>query len=175
MHCPKCGIDINDDHPSCPQCGFSMAELDTALGSPPTRAGPVTDLASVISEAGGQRLQDRLQAFRDRTGCAFDLVTVAATAPRLPSEYVFWIFNRWKIGGEAHRGLLLLLAMQERRIEVEVGYSLEDIVSDAAAGAILQAHAVPFLKKGDVDGGLYHAVDILARLMEDGVRQEASA
>lgn len=171
MHCPKCAIDINDDAPQCPACGFHIDELDPVLGPPPDRAGLVTDLAGVLSEHGFQRLTECLQAFADQTGHEFLVITRDSTAPRLPSEYVFWLFNRWQVGGEAHRGMLVLLAMQERRIEVEVGHPLEDLVTDAAAATILEAHAVPFFREGAYDDGLFHAAHVLALVVADGLEQ----
>lgn len=174
MHCPKCAIDINDDQPQCPECGFSIQDLDEALGEPPPQADSVCDWAKVLSEAGTKAVRERLQQFVSRTGHPFILATIPTTSPRLPSEYVFWLFNRWKVGGDDHSGLLILLAIQERRIEVEVGFSLERFVTDEAAANILQFHAVPFLKASDFDGGVFHAVDILARVVEQGEAQEKS-
>ncbi len=175
MHCPKCAIDLNDDVPRCPQCGFTIDDLDPVLGPPPERAGLVTDLAGVLTEAGRERLTGRLREFAERTGDEFLVVTRETTEPRLPSEYVFWLFDRWRVGGEGHTGLLVLLAMKERRIEVEVGFALEHFVTDAAACEILQGHAVPFLKKGAFDDGLFHSVNVLALVVEDGRRQEQEA
>lgn len=172
MHCPKCNIDLNDDAPQCPACGFGLPELDAALGAPPPRAAPVADLAGVLDETACGRLGERLAAFGQRTGAEFLVATAASTAPRKPSEYVFWLLNRWQVGGADHRGLLLLLALQERRVEVEVGFSLEHHLTDAEAAAVLEHHAVPFLKRGDLAGGLYHAVDVLARVFEHGMAEE---
>jgi len=167
MHCPKCAIPINDPFPQCPQCGFHIRDLDKELGSPPERNNLVCDLAKAMGEPGLKLLCERLQAFTDRTGYAFYAVTIQTTAPRLPSEYVFWLFNRWNVGGDPHLGILMLLAIQERRIEVEVGCDLERFISDDAAAAILQHHAVPFLKRGRIDDGLYYAADVLGRFVEE--------
>ena len=172
MHCPKCAIDLNDDFPQCPKCGFSIDDLNAALGAPRERTGMIMDWANVVSDEGRKKLEERLQAFKTLTGGDFAIVTLETSAPRLPSEYVFWLFNRWQIGGESHTGLLLLLSMQERRIEVEVGFALERFVTDEAAALILQHHAVPFLKAGDVDGGLFHSINLLARIIEEGLAEE---
>ncbi|MBI3039218.1 TPM domain-containing protein, partial [bacterium] len=166
MHCPKCAIDINDDAPQCPKCGFSIEELDPVFGTPPERSGMIVDEPGVLNPDGTEKLLSRLKEFSQKTGFDFLLVIKQSTAPRLPSEYVFWLFNRWKVGGESHSGMLMLLAMNERRIEVEVGFSLEPFVTDEAATNILQFHAVPFLKKGDFNNGLFHGVDILSRIVE---------
>jgi len=75
-----------------------------------------------------------------------------------PAEMAFWLLNHWGIGGRQNRGLLVLLALEERRIEVEVGYGLEPIVSDAAADAILDEHIVPLLSAGDLAKALDESV-----------------
>ncbi len=172
MHCPKCAIDLNDDVPQCPSCGFSIDDLNKVLGTPKEKTGLIMDWAGVISDDGKKKLLGRLQHFQQQTGSEFLIATIQTTSPRLPSEYVFWLLNRWQVGGENHSGLLVLLAMQERRIEVEVGYSLERFVTDEAATLILQHHAVPFLKAGDFDGGLFYASDTLARVIEEGLAEE---
>ena len=171
MHCPKCAIDINDDFPQCPKCGFSINDLDMVLGVPAPRNGLVNDFAKALG-TGIPRLHERLQTFKDRTGYDFFVVTIETSAPRLPSERVFWLFNRWKVGGENHSGILILLSMQERRIEVEIGFELERFVSDEAAGLILQRHAVTFLKRGELDQGLFYSADVLAGLVEWLVQEE---
>ena len=171
MHCPKCAIDINDDSPQCPKCGFTIDELDPVFGTPPERKGLIRDDAKVISPEGEPRLAERLQAFQQKTGSELLLITRETSAPRLPSEFVFWLFNRWRVGGEKHSGMLLLLSMSERRIEVEVGVDLERFVSDEAASNILQFHSVPFFKKGKFEDGLYHGIDILARVVETGLQE----
>jgi len=174
MHCPKCAVDINDFSPECPKCGFHIRELDAVFGIPPERSDLITDLAKVFSDSGKKKIRERLQSFTERTTHAFFVIAKESTEPRLPGEFVFWLFERWNIGGESHAGLLILLSIKERRIEVEVGYDLERFISDEGAANILQFHAVPFLKHGDYDGGMYHAVDLLARIIEDEERREKS-
>ncbi len=167
MRCPHCQLDLNDPQPECPDCGFHIRDLDAALGEPPPREGrSVVDLASALSADGTERLQTLIGRWSERTGHDLVVVVVADTAPRLPSEYVFWLFNRWQVGGEGHTGVAVLLALSERRIEVEVGWPLERYLTDAAATLVLEAHAVPALRRGDLDAGLIFAVDVLARVIE---------
>ena len=166
MHCPHCGVDLNDDHPACPGCRFHIDDLDPLLGPPPPRTGDVLDLAGALSPAERARLQARCARLRGRTGAELVVAIVPDTAPRKPAEYVFWLFNRWGVGGADHRGILVLLALAERRIESEVGYALEEVVSDAVSGELLAAHAVPFLREGALGEGLYQACDVLAQLIE---------
>ena len=163
MKCPECEAYMNDNTPVCTGCGFDIHAFDKILQIPTERSGQIIDWAGVISEEGLVRINDRLQSFCADTGMDYCLVTLATSAPRSPREFVFWLFNRWQIGGDRHLGVLVLLAMNERRIEVEVGSELEKYITD---------DEVPFLKKGDIDNGLYHSLDMLGKIIEHGVTEE---
>ncbi|MBU1108532.1 MAG: TPM domain-containing protein [Candidatus Riflebacteria bacterium] len=172
MKCPQCEAYMNDCTPICSGCGFNITEFDKVLQIPTERTGLIMDWAEAISSEGLDRINTRLQSFCETTDMDYCLVTVSTSAPRSPREFVYWLFNRWQIGGENHLGVLVLLAMNERRIEVEVGHNLEKYISDDEAGGVLEHHAVPFLKKGDIDNGLYHSLDMLGKIIEHGVAEE---
>lgn len=172
MKCPGCEGIINDSQPHCDGCGFDIADFDKVLQIPAERSGAVNDWAGAISSEGQERLTGRLDQFNAETGIDFCLVTMLSSEPRSPREFAFWLFNRWKIGGEGHMGVLVLLSMAERRIEVEVGYNMEKYIDDDEAAGVLQHHAVPFLKKGDFDNGLFHSLDMLAKIFAHGLAEE---
>lgn len=163
---------MNDSTPVCSGCGFDIATFDTVLSTPTDRSGSIVDWAQAISSEGAEPIEKRLAEFTQKTSFDICLVTIDSTAPRLPREFVFWLFNRWKIGGDQHLGILVLLAMQERRIEVEMGNNLENYLSDDEAAGVLEHHAVPFLKKGDIDNGLFHSLDMLCRIVEHVAAEE---
>jgi uncharacterized membrane protein YgcG len=130
------------------------------------------DFAGVLSPAGLLTVEQRIHSFAEQTGCEICVATIKSSVPRLPSEYVFWLFNRWEIGGPAHMGIMLLLAVSEHRIESEVGCALEHIVTDEGSVQILRGHAVPFLSAGKFDDAVFHSVDVLARLVEMAFKLE---
>jgi uncharacterized protein len=172
MKCPNCEGFLNDDTPVCESCGFDIHEFDKVLTTPAERDGLINDWSSVLSEEGYSRIETRLQAFCEQTGMDYCLVTLETSAPRSPREFVFWLFNRWQIGGDKHLGVVVLLSLAERRIEVEVGNVLEKYITDDEAAGVLEHHAVPFFKKSDYDNGLYHSLDMLARIIEHGLSEE---
>jgi uncharacterized protein len=156
----------------CDACGLTFAMLDARMPVPPAQAGYVNDFAHVLIPAEVQRLVQRCQHVEAATQAEFIVVTVVTTAPLSPAEYVFWLANRWDMGGTENRGLLILLALQEHRIESEVGYGLESLLSDAESAQILQKHVVPFLRAEQYAEGLYQAVDVLGKVLE--VKQKAA-
>jgi uncharacterized protein len=172
MRCPRCSTEVSDAVPTCAGCGFGIADLDARLGEPPACRGRVTDDAGLLSPEGLVRIEQRARAFEGRTGAELRVVTRPTSRPCTPGEYAFWLFNRWDVGDiggqDVNRGLIVLVLRDERTIWCEVGHGLEGIVTDAAAGQILEAHAVPFLARGDVNEGVYQAVDVLAQVVEGG-------
>lgn len=166
MKCPHCGLIVTDRVPKCQGCGFSSHDLDRQLPLVPKRVGFVNDFAGVLSGQGKAQIDARLTQLHRTSGGDLALVTVKSTKPVKPSEYVFWLFNRWQVGGEAHAGVLILLAQKERRIECEVGYLWEPVITDGASGAVLYEHVVPLLQEGEVDEALLTGVERLADILE---------
>lgn len=165
MKCPHCGLELSDAAPACPGCGFTLDDLTRRLPAPPARRGAVNDFANLLSEPEAQAIGDLVADFRQRTGAEVVVVTVADTRPVKPAEYAFWLFNQWGIGGDAHTGVLLLLAQVERRIECEVGYSLEPVLSEAESGRLLDERVVPHLMEQRIGPALRAGVEaIIERL-----------
>ncbi len=173
MHCPHCAIDLNDPAPSCPDCGFHIRDLDAEFGLLPDREGLLLDGAEALTAAQRDEFASRLADITSATGCEVVVATVASSAPRLPSEHVFWLFNRWSIGGDGHVGVLILLALAERRVEVEVGHAVEGVISDEECTALLQHHAVPFFALERYGEGISHVLKVLEVVLVNGLRERA--
>jgi uncharacterized protein len=165
IRCPHCGTILAERMTACPQCDFSLATLDAHMPPPPLQAGPVNDWAGVLTAEDTQRLIQKCQAIHQAAQAELSVVTVETTTPLKPAEYIFWLANHWDIGGPENRGLLILLALHERRIESEVGYGLEPLLSDVESELIIQEHVVPYLYAGQYAEGLYQAVNALGQAL----------
>ncbi|MBI2376042.1 MAG: TPM domain-containing protein [Deltaproteobacteria bacterium] len=173
IRCPRCETRVQDATPKCASCGFGIEDLDLTFGQLPARNGLVNDFASLLSPEGSDRMRARVEKLERDQKVHLALVTIDTSAPGKPSEHAFWLFNRWNVGdfdGDQNRGMLILLARNERRIECEVGFGLEEVVTDEAAGEILERDVVPVLAAGRVEQGLEEAVEIFARLIEGAGR-----
>ena len=149
MKCPHCGLIVSDMVPKCFGCNFSIKTLNRLLSNPPQKLGYVNDFANLLSPEQQLQLSARLSKLSNNLDCELIAVTVAQTAPVKPSEYIFWLFNHWQIGGEKHKGVALLIAVKEKRIESEVGYGCEHIISDPETDEILAQYAVEKIRTGD--------------------------
>ena len=178
MKCPRCSREITAHEPRCAGCGFHIADLDALAVPPPKRRGLLNDFAGVIEPAWTDKLQTALETFRADAarvlpGAEIVIVTLKTTAPLTPQQYVFWLFNHWNVGGlraDENRGLLLLLALDERRVESEVGYGLESFVSDRLTGEVLDHVVVPLLKEGSYGEAFHFGVKLLADIVLEGLR-----
>jgi len=166
MKCPRCGLIVTDMIPECNGCGFHIRQLDKKIKHPPKRRGFINDFANVLSDEERKWFEDRLSEFYQKYGGEIVIVTLKSTKPIKPSEYVFWLFNRWDIGREKNAGVMILLALSERRIESEVGYSYEHIISDVESGQVLDDYVVPLLKEGKIYDALKNGVEKILGILE---------
>ncbi|MEW9124456.1 MAG: TPM domain-containing protein [Thermotaleaceae bacterium] len=130
----------------------------------PTGEFYVADFAGVLSNEGKDTI---IGVNRNYEATQEKPQIVVATVQNLQgleiNEYAVKLFEKWTIGNRTHdNGVLLLLALEERRIWIEVGYGLEGAIPDGRAGAILDA-VLPFLSQGDYSQGLLQAFTLLAK------------
>lgn len=94
------------------------------------------------------------------------LVTVPSIAPYTEFEYAQMLFDKWKIGKKGKdNGVIVLLAVRERRWRIQTGYGVEGILTDALCSRIGRNEIVPYFKQGEYAQGLYSGVLAIARLI----------
>lgn len=120
----------------------------------------VVDQADVIPPADEQALIAKLKAFRDKTGHQFAVATVTSLGGTSVEDYGNRLFRAWGIGDKTRNdGALLLIAPNERKVRIEVGYGLEGDLTDAVASLIIQHSILPRFKAGDIPGGVARGAD----------------
>jgi uncharacterized protein len=147
-----------------------------ALGGPtearqdlPVLSGPVTDLASVIDPQSATGLDRAIRALLASTGDTVVVVTV----PSLGSygsieDYAIRLFQQAGIGDrEKDNGVLVLLALAERRVRIEVGYGLEEFITDGFSGDTIRTYMLPAFRRDAYGEGLLAGTQaIIARIAE---------
>ncbi|ESZ74436.1 membrane protein [Mesorhizobium sp. L103C105A0] len=133
----------------------------------PALTGRVVDNAGIIDAATEAALTQRLADFETKGS---DQIVVA-TVPSLDGEeiepYATRLFNAWKLGQKAkNNGVLLLVAVNDRKMRIEVGYGLEATLTNQHATRIIEG-MVPAFRAGDFSGGISKAVDDMIMVIED--------
>ena len=129
----------------------------------------VNDFAGILSPAERESLEDRCRALRKKNGAQFAVVIVKSLEGGEIDDFTNKLFKQWGVGDKDRKdGLLLLVAMQDRKARLEVGYGLEPIIPDALAGRILDEHLFPAFKQQRYAVGLQAVVNRAAELVERG-------
>jgi uncharacterized protein len=146
---------------------IGLALLATACRSeaeaePAVQAGPVLDQAEVLSAQVEQSLDRELRQYWDQKDTAIVVVTVQNLNGRSIDESAQELFGKLGVGSRnSNRGLLLLIAPNERKARVEVGCGLETVVTDAVAAQIMDNIMVPRFAEGGFDAGAADGVNAL--------------
>jgi uncharacterized protein len=149
---------------------FLLALAAPALAAPdfPERGtAPVVDAANVIDDAAEAQLSQKLDDFEMRTGRQF----VVATVPDLQgydiADYGYQLGRYWHLGSkEENNGIILLVAPNEHKVRIEVGYGLESIIPDGLAYDIINQDMTPRFKAGDMTGGIVAGADRILQQLE---------
>jgi len=129
--------------------------------SPRLHDGWVSDLAGVVDEAQEQQIDNQVTALQAELGAELAVVTVSEVEGT-PKAFATELFNLWGIGdADANNGVLVLLVVDARRVEIETGYGVEGILNDGWLGRMMDDAMVPAFKAGDLGEGLVAGVDAI--------------
>ncbi|MCG6535144.1 MAG: TPM domain-containing protein [Syntrophales bacterium LBB04] len=126
---------------------------------PPKPSGAVNDFAQVIPAPYARNMEDLARQVLEKTGTAIVVATLPTIGDQDIAEYANRLYGQWGIGKKGQdKGVLILLALRERRIRIETGYGVEGILPDGLVGAILDKDVLPYLKEGNYGQALDNAM-----------------
>jgi uncharacterized protein len=144
----------------------------------PELTRPVNDFANIIDSADEQQLDQMIRRLQETTGDALVIATVDTTASHAtPRDYAVEMFeNRGRGIGTRGKdnGALILVALKERRVEVEVGYGLEEWITDGFAGETSRDYIAPQFRNGRYGAGLIAGTARLINRIAEGRNVELS-
>jgi uncharacterized protein len=121
----------------------------------PTLHGRVNDLAQLLPPERAAALEARLAEHERKTGQQFALLTLPSLEGQDIAQLGIAVAEKWKLGGaKRDDGLIVLVARDEKRIRVEVGYGLEGVIPDAIASRVIREVIGPAFGQGDFAGGI---------------------
>ncbi len=137
--------------------------------------GRVVDAAEILAAPYETELTNRLAELEETTGVQLVVATTSDLGGREISAYAHELANDWKIGSaERLDGLLMLVAPNERKVRIEVGYGLEASVKDEEAAFIIHDDIVPHFEQGDFEAGIAAGVDRLTEEVSPFELEEAA-
>jgi len=126
----------------------------------PPLTGRVVDQANILSAREQDALESKLAELETKSGIQLVVATVNSLQGQEIEPYANELFRTWKLGEKAkNNGALLLVAPNEHRVRIEVGYGLEGTLTDALSKVIIANAIAPRFKVGDFDGGVSRGVD----------------
>ena len=133
----------------------------------PQLTAPVTDLTGTLTPDQVAALDAKLRAFAQARGSQVVVLIVPTTRPEEIEQYSIRVAEQWRIGRkDIDDGVILLVARDDRRVRIEVGYGLEGALPDATANRIITQDIGPSFKRGDYYGGVNTGVDRIMRVIE---------
>ncbi len=133
----------------------------------PDLAGRVTDTTGIVTDACKTELTNRLAKLENTTGVQLAVLLVDSTGQQSIEQYATAVFEKWKLGQQnVDNGVLLVAALKDRRVRIEVGYGLEGAIPDVVAADIIRTRIVPAFRSGNVEHGISDAVGALAQHFE---------
>ncbi len=134
----------------------------------PAKSGTlVTDYTNTLSESDKQQLENKLVAFNDSTSTQIAIVIVKSVGEYDINEYGQKLGRAWGIGTKGkNNGILVLVALGDRKVTIQTGYGTEGAVPDATTHEIIQNDITPHFKQGDYYGGLNAGTDDLIKYMK---------
>ncbi len=151
----------------CAMLFFVSQMALAALVEIPDLSARVTDLTGLISAEEKSQLEAKLSAFEQKKGSQISVLIVPTTQPEDIAQYAIRVVEKWKIGRKkVDDGILLLIAKDDHKMRIEVGYGLEGAIPDLTAKRVISEVIAPKFKRGDFAGGVNDGVDKLIGLVD---------
>jgi uncharacterized protein len=145
-------------------CWPFVAAADVAV---PPLSGRVVDQTGTLSAGDAAALTQRLKDLETRKGSQVAVLIVPTTQPETIEQFSIRVADAWKIGRrKIDDGALLVVAKDDRKLRIEVGYGLEGALPDVTARRIIDEIIVPRFKTGDFTGGISAGVDRIIRIVD---------
>jgi uncharacterized protein len=139
----------------CVTLSLVVVAVQAAVVEVPYLSGRVVDTAEVLSADASARISELLKAHEASSGNQVVVLTLPNLAGESIEDFAERVFREWQLGQPGKDdGVLIAIAVEDRRLRIEVGYGLEGTLTDLAAGRIIRGIITPRFRADDYDGGI---------------------
>jgi uncharacterized protein len=143
---------------------FARAQDDKDIPNRPNPPRLVNDFTNTLTPEQVQALEQKLVAYDDSTSSQIAVVLVNSLSGYDVSDYALRLGRKWGVGGKDHsNGVVLLVAKEDHKINIQVGYGLEGAIPDVTAKSIIDNDLTPNFKEGNFYRGIDDATDDLIK------------
>lgn len=147
-------------------CTFIVSAL-----SVPAMSGPVNDRAGILRSSEKSELESYLNSVNNQTTVQIAVLTIPSLEGESLESYSIRVVDSWKLGQkDTDNGVLLLIALEDRKIRIEVGYGLEGKLTDAKSGLIIRNIIAPAFQNGRYGQGIIEAVKTISGIATDNTQ-----
>jgi len=144
---------------------FAISSAYSAIDVPARPDHYVMDLAGIVDKGVEHKLDGLLQELEQKTGAQFVILTIKSlNGEAIEDASIHIAHDQWKLGQKGKdNGVLMLIAVEDRKYRIEVGYGLESVLPDSFVGSVGREYLVPYFRKGDTSTGVYAAAAVIAQ------------
>jgi uncharacterized protein len=146
---------------------FSLFTAFAAAQTFPKATGRVNDFANVIDPATEAEIDRQLDQLEQKTTSEIAVATIRSLDGMSSTDYANRLFKEWGVGqARLDNGVLVVIAIDDRDMAIEVGYGLEGVLPDGLAGQVIREDFTSRFKEGDYSGGIRNGVSHLVQIVE---------
>lgn len=150
----------------CLAAALLLCSFSALAQSFPALTGRVVDQANLLKPEERASLEAKLKAHEDKTSDQVVVATVSSLEGTSVEDYANRLFRAWQLGqAKTNNGVLLLVAPNERKVRIEVGYGLEGALTDALSKVIITTAIAPQFQKGNFTGGIEAGTDAILSIL----------
>lgn len=144
-------------------CFFIFYTFNSFGLAVPSLSGPVIDMAGILSRNEFKEIEKFLLELNDRSQVQIAVLIIPSLEGESIENYSMQVAEKWKLGAkEKDSGALLLIAVKDKKLRIEVGYGLEENLTDSRSGQIIRSFIAPQFRSGNYGQGIYDGLKAMA-------------
>ncbi len=152
---------------------FAQEDIEKIINSKPE--GYVTDYANILDLNDNNEISELAKVIDQKSKVQIAVVTIPSLGLYTIEEFSYKIFEKWGVGQKGeNNGILIALALNEKKVKIEVGYGLEYLIPDSKAALIIQNFGIPYFKQSYYGKGIYNMVYKLGSIVAENNGQKLS-